>query len=53
VVLFDRAFDYRSMLMFCRSMVVEGLDRGDIRSGFGLSILVLCLSLMVEGFDTR
>jgi hypothetical protein len=29
----------------------EGFDRGDVRSGFGLSILVLCRSLMAEVFD--
>jgi hypothetical protein len=79
--MFDRALDYRSMLMFCRSLMVGGFvgvasalpnrgdvrsmlvfcrsmlmvdrfDRGDVRSGFGVSIDIDVLSmLMVGGFD--
>jgi hypothetical protein len=37
-MMFDRALDCLSMLMFCRSLVVEGFDRDDVRSGLGLSI---------------
>jgi hypothetical protein len=43
--MFDRALDYRSMLMFCRSLMVEGLDRDDVRSSFGLLIDPCCLNV--------
>jgi hypothetical protein len=51
--MFDRALGYRSMLLFCRSLMVGGFDRDDIRSGFGLSIYhcCFCRSLVVGGFD--
>jgi hypothetical protein len=45
VMVFDRALDYRSMLMFCRSMMVKGFDRDDVRSGFGFSIDIDVLSI--------
>jgi hypothetical protein len=52
VMMFDRALDYRSMLMFCRSLVVGDsivvmFDRAlDCRS-----MLMFCRSMMVGGFD--
>jgi hypothetical protein len=49
VMMFDRALDYRSMLMSCRSQMVVGFDRDDIRSGFGLSIDVAVLSIADGG----
>jgi hypothetical protein len=42
---FDRALVCRSMLMFCRSLVMRGFDRDDVRSGFGRSIDVNVLSI--------
>jgi hypothetical protein len=41
----DRAWDYRSILMFCRSLVAGGFDRDDFRSGFGVSIDVGVFSI--------
>jgi hypothetical protein len=32
-------------------LMVEGFDRDDVRSGFGLSILLFCRSQMVREFD--
>jgi hypothetical protein len=52
-MMFDRAFDYQSMLMFCRSMVLGGIDRDDVRSGFGLSIDVDVLSIADDGREIR
>jgi hypothetical protein len=51
-VMFDRFLGYRSMLMLCRSMMVGGFDRDDVRSSFGLSINVDVLSIAGGGgFD--
>jgi hypothetical protein len=35
------------MLMFCRSLMVRGFDRGDDRSSFGLSIDPCCPNVAV------
>jgi hypothetical protein len=52
VAMFDRALDYRSILLFCRSLVVGGFDHDDVRSGFGLSIDMAVLSIIDDGgFD--
>jgi hypothetical protein len=51
-MMFDRTLDYRSILMFWRFLVVGGFDRGDVRSGFGLSIDLDVLAIDCgEGFD--
>jgi hypothetical protein len=34
------------MLMYCRSLVVEGFDHDEVRSGFGMSIDVDVLSIV-------
>jgi hypothetical protein len=49
VMMFDRALGYRSMLLFCRSLMVWGIDRGDVRSGFGQSIDIAVLSIAGGG----
>jgi hypothetical protein len=44
-MIFDRALGYRCMLMFCRSLMVGGFDRDDVRSIFGRSIDVDVVSI--------
>jgi hypothetical protein len=51
-MMFDRVVGYRSILMFCRSMMVGGFERGDVRSGFWLSIDIDVLEIAGGGgFD--